>query len=141
MFSRIVMMIGVPLTEALSGSGARQCWKHRRTPNHPPNPYEVEQMAKAYSSRKRPPRRARIKSPRPDSKIATNAPVDRPDFAEILRRLSDGLALVETAHGALKNAREDETLVSSGVLTLRRGIDELQGAYTDFDIAVSQWQP
>jgi hypothetical protein len=27
------------------------------------------------------------------------------------------------------------------VLTLRRDIDELQSAYTDFDIAVSQLQP
>jgi len=98
-------------------------------------------MAKAHSSRKRPPRRARIKSPRPNSEGAPDAPADRPDFAEILRRLSDGLALVETAHCALKNALEDETLVSAGVLTLRRGIDELQSAYTDFDIAVSQLQP
>ena len=98
-------------------------------------------MAKAYSSRKRPPRRARNESPHPDSALVTSAPPDRPDFSEILRRLSDGLALVETAHGALKNAHEEETLVSAGVLTLRRGIDELQSAYTDFDIAVSQLQP
>jgi len=98
-------------------------------------------MAKAHSSRKRPAGRARIKSPRPDSEVATNTPADRPDFAEILRRLSDGLALVETAHCALRNALEDETLASAGVLTLRRGIDGLQSAYTDFDIAVSQLQP
>ena len=98
-------------------------------------------MAKAHSSRKRPTRRARIDFPRSDSEVATSAPADRPDFAEILRRFSDGLALVETAYSALENALEDETLFSSGVLTLQRGIHELQSAYTDFDIAISQLRP
>jgi hypothetical protein len=96
-------------------------------------------MAKAHSSRKRPTRRARIDPPDPESKTATSASSARPDFAEIRGRLSDGLALVETAHSALRNASEDEALISSGVLTLKRGIDELQSAYTDLDIAMSQW--
>jgi len=98
-------------------------------------------MAKAHSSRKRPTRRARIDSPGPESAVARSASSDQPDFAEMLGRLSDGMALVETAHSALRNAREDEALISSGVLTLKRGIDELQSAYTDFDIAISQWRP
>jgi hypothetical protein len=97
-------------------------------------------MAKAHSSCKRPTRRTRIDSPRPESEVARSASSDQPDFAEILGRLSGGLALVETAHGALCNASEDEGLTSSGVLTLKRGIDELQSAYTDFDIAMSQWR-
>jgi hypothetical protein len=97
-------------------------------------------MAKAHSSRKRSTRRARIDSPGREFKPATSVSPDRLDFAEILGRLSDGLALVETAHSALRNASDDEALICSGVLTLKRGIDELQSAYTDFDIAVSQWR-
>jgi hypothetical protein len=97
-------------------------------------------MAKAYSSRKRPTRRARIDSPGPESEVAHSASSDQPDFAEIRGRLSDGLALVETAHSALRSASEDEALTNSAVLTLGRGIDELQSAYTDFDIAMSQWR-
>jgi hypothetical protein len=97
-------------------------------------------MAKAHSSRKRPTRRARIDSPNPEPESGRSASPDQPDFAEIRGRLSDGLALVETAHSALRNAREDEALISSGVLTLKRGIDELQSAYTDLDIAMSQWR-
>jgi len=98
-------------------------------------------MAKAHSSRKRPGRRARIDFASPESKVARTAPHDQPDFAEILRRLSDGLALVETAYKALRHAHDDEALVSSAVLTLQRGIDELQSAYTDCDIAMSQSRP
>jgi hypothetical protein len=97
-------------------------------------------MAKAYSSRKRPTGRARINSADPKSDFATGTPSDRSHFAEIRGRLSDGLALVETACRALRSAREDEALISACVLTLQRGIDELQSAYTDFDLALSEWR-
>ena len=97
-------------------------------------------MAETHSSRKRPTRRTRNDSTSPPSEIVSSASSNRPDFADIRMRLSDGLALVETAHSALRNASEDEALISSGVLTLKRGIDELQSAYTDFDIAISQWR-
>jgi len=97
-------------------------------------------MAKAHSIRKRTSRRARNDSPEPRSSAGRSTSSDLPDFAEVRGRLSDGLALVETAHSALRNACEDEALISSGVLTLKRGIDELQSAYTDLDIAMSQWR-
>ena len=57
---------------------------------------------------------------------------------EILGRFSDGLALVETAYSALETAQEDETAIGPGVLTLQRGIGELKGVYTDFDLAISR---
>lgn len=98
-------------------------------------------MAEAHSSRKRPTRRARIDSPEPKSEVTTGDPADPPDFAEILGRFSDGLALVETAYSALENAQEDETSISPGVLTLQRGIDELLSAYTEFDVAISKLRP
>jgi hypothetical protein len=44
------------------------------------------------------------------------------------------LALVQTAHSALD--KEDETAIAAKVLTLRRGIDALNGVYTELDLAV-----
>jgi len=95
-------------------------------------------MAKAHSSRKRPARRTRTNSPSPESSVATGASPNQSDSTEVLGRWSDGLALVETAYGAIRNAQVNEALISSGLLTLQRGIDELQSAYTDFDLALSQ---
>lgn len=95
-------------------------------------------MAKAHSSRKRPPRRPRIDSPESKSEVTTSTPADRPNFAGILERFSDGLAGVETAYSALENSLEDETPFSAGVLTLQRDIEELLSVYTEFDVAISQ---
>ena len=53
---------------------------------------------------------------------------------EILGRFSDALALVETAHLALEKAQEDECPIGAAVLTLHRGIEELKGAHTEFDL-------
>lgn len=60
-----------------------------------------------------------------------------PDVAlldEILSRFSDALALVETVHGALGKAQEEESPIGPEVLTLRRGIEELKGIYMEFDL-------
>jgi hypothetical protein len=57
-----------------------------------------------------------------------------PLLDEILWRFSDALALVETAHGALDRAQEDDTPIGAEVLTLHRGIEELKGVYTEFDL-------
>lgn len=95
-------------------------------------------MAKAYSSRKRRTRRARIDSPESKSEVTASVPADPPDLAEILGRFSDGLALIETACSALENSLEDETPISPGLVTLQRGIDELLSVYTEFDVAISK---
>lgn len=57
-----------------------------------------------------------------------------PLLDEILGRFSDALALVETAHSALDKAQEDDTPIGAAVLTLHRGIEELKGVYTEFDL-------
>ena len=95
-------------------------------------------MAKAYSSRKRPGGRTRIKSTESKPKSTPKAATNRSDFSEILGRFSDGLALVETAYSALETAQEDETPIGPGVVTLQRGIDELKGVYTELDLAISR---
>lgn len=94
-------------------------------------------MAKAHSSRKRPSRRVRSKSPASSPEITPRDSTERPDFAEILGRFSDALAVVETAYSALENSLEDETPFSPGVLTLHRGLAELQNVYTEFEAAIS----
>lgn len=94
-------------------------------------------MAKAHSSRKRPGARARINSSEPKPKVVGSSHDDRPDFAEILGRFSDALALVETALSALETAQEDESPISPAVLTLQRGAHELQDVYTEFDRAIA----
>jgi hypothetical protein len=93
-------------------------------------------MAKTYSSRKRPARRARINNPESKPAVTDGEPAGPPDFAEILGRFSDALALVETAHSALESSLEDETSFGPGVLTLHRGLEELLSVYTEFDFAI-----
>jgi hypothetical protein len=60
--------------------------------------------------------------------------VELPLLDEILWRFSDALALIETAHGALDRAQEEDTPIGAEVLTLHRGIEELKGVYTEFDL-------
>jgi len=96
-------------------------------------------MAKAHSSRGRAARRTRINSstPKPRSKPTKPAVADQSEeFDEILGRFSDALALAEAAYSALEAAEEDAELIAPGVLTLRRGIDDLNSVYTDLDLAI-----
>ena len=97
-------------------------------------------MAKAHSSRKRPLRRVRAQSPASEPEMTPGQSSERPDFAEILGRFSDALAVVETAYSALENSLENETPFSPGVLTLHLGLDELLSVYTEFDVAISSLQ-
>lgn len=94
-------------------------------------------MAKADSTRKRPGARARINSSEPKPKVVGSSHDDRHDFGEILGRFSDALALVETSLVALETAQEDESPISPAVLTLQRGVHELQDVYTEFDRAIA----
>jgi hypothetical protein len=78
-------------------------------------------MATRRSSRKRPQRNL----------------AELPLLDEILGRFSDALALVETAHSALDKAQEDDMPIGPAVLTLYRGIEELKGVYTEFDLTLT----
>lgn len=82
----------------------------------------------------------RTQSPASEPEITARESTERPDFAEILGRFSDALAVVETAYSALENSVENETSCSPGVLTLHLGLDELLSVYTEFDVAISSLQ-
>jgi hypothetical protein len=93
-------------------------------------------MAKAHSSRKRRPARAPVDPTK--SKPTRKPAAKRPDLREILGRFSEALAVVETAFSALESSQEDDSLLSPGVVTLERGIDELKRVYTEFDVATAE---
>lgn len=60
----------------------------------------------------------------------------KPDMEDILGHFSDALAIAETACEALNVLQEDGKPIGGAVLTLERGLQELQRAYTELDLAI-----
>ena len=114
-------------------------------------------MAKAHSSRRRPPGRPEDVRPS-DNRVSTADPAKsgrkrpvrsaarpgvkkkpttkRADLDEILGHFSDALALAETAYSVLDEAQQDYAGICPAVRTLERGLGELRRVYTEFDMAI-----
>lgn len=99
-------------------SGRREAGRPRDTPSP-----DVDQSAEGRT--------------RPARSIEEEQQIPELDLLdEILGRFSDALALVETAHCALDHAQDESPMISPGVLTLYRGIEDLKGVYTEFDLTL-----